>query len=563
MSLPGSIARLVVAPPVLRGVPRKLDLTWQTLRHLRPIQIYGRAWFRVYRPSVDTRPAPRRRTAAGRWSPCSREPRQIGPATFRFLEREETLRRAEDWNRSDWPKLWLYNIHYFEDLTADGAPQRTGWHRALIERWMRENPSGRGTGWEPYPTSLRVVQWIQWLLSGNEPVPGMLDSLASQVRYLRRRLEYHLLGNHLWANLKALLFAGAFFEGPEADRWRAYARVSFARELLEQILPDGGHFERSPMYHSLLLQDLLDLVQLSQRYPALFSMAEQREWRGAARRMRRWLQVMTHPDGQIAFFNDAAQGIAARPSALTAYAEALGVDRTTEPLRSIEPLPDSGYVRLQAGEAVLFAEVGSIAPDYLPGHAHASTLSFELSLAGQRLLVNGGTSTYESGEQRTRERSTAFHNTVVVDGVDSSEVWASFRVARRARVHAVRWSEPAPGQLDLRATHDGYERLPGRVLHHRNWVLTESGLQVHDRLEGSYSQAQARFRFAPAWQPESAEAAVFQSPAERLEVRWNSGRGTAQLEAGTWHPRFGISVPVYVLSVPLEEHEAITQFRWV
>src|SRR5690606_15320930 len=149
--------------------------------------------------------------------------------------------------------------------------------------------------------------------------------------------------------------------------------------------------------------------------------------------MLHWLRVMTHPDGDIALFNDAALGIAPPLAALEAYADLVGVSRDSTELASLEALAESGYVRLTVGPAVLIADVGLVGPDYLPGHAHADTLSFELSLHGRRVLVNGGTSTYEANAERLRQRGTAAHNTVVVDGQDSSEVWSAFRVARRAR----------------------------------------------------------------------------------------------------------------------------------
>ena len=88
--------------------------------------------------------------------------------------------------------------------------------------------------------------------------------------------------------------------------------------------------------------------------------------------------------------------------------------------------------RICKGEAVLLIDVAPIGPDYLPGHAHADTLSYELSLYGKRVLVNSGTSRYGSGPKRDWERSTAAHNTVEVDGQSSSETWSGFRVARRA-----------------------------------------------------------------------------------------------------------------------------------
>src|SRR5690606_4238812 len=123
-------------------------------------------------------------------------------------------------------------------------------------------------------------------------------------------------------------------------------------------------------------------------------------------------------------------------------------------------------VRMAAGAAVMIADVGRVGPDYLPGHAHADTLSFELSLHGRRVLVNGGTSTYEAGPLRLRQRGTAMHNALEVDGQDSSEVWSSFRVARRALPMNIRWADEG-SVLVLEGSHHGYWRLPGKVVHSR------------------------------------------------------------------------------------------------
>jgi uncharacterized heparinase superfamily protein len=90
-----------------------------------------------------------------------------------------------------------------------------------------------------------------------------LESLALQARYLAETVEYHLLGNHLLANAKALVFVGAFFEGGARRRAGSASGLRIlASQLPEQVLDDGGHFERSPMYHSLILEDVLDLVNL-------------------------------------------------------------------------------------------------------------------------------------------------------------------------------------------------------------------------------------------------------------------------------------------------------------
>ena len=484
-----------------------------------------------------------------------------GPDAFRFLGIERRICSAEDWNRSDWPKLWLYNAHYFDDLLADDAEARTQWHRNLIRRWVDENPPAQGNGWEPYPASLRIVNWIKWALAGNTLDGDARHSLAVQARHLRRRLEIHLLGNHLWANAKALVFAGAFFQGDEAAHWRECGLRLLRREMEEQFLADGGHFERSPMYHAILLEDVLDLVQLAAILPGLFADVEVARWRALAGRMLRWLRVMSHPDGGIALFNDAAFDIAPTLAQLEAHADALGIARDNDPLGSLEVLADSGYVRMMQGPAVLIADVGEIGPDYLPGHAHADTLSFELSLHGRRILVNGGTSTYDAGSLRLAQRGTAMHNTVEVDGMDSSEVWSSFRVARRARPMRVSWRRESDA-LVLEAAHDGYRRLPGKVVHLRQWRLQGNGFAVTDTLEGRYGTAVARFRFAPGFVADGHGGADGRSCTDGLSLAWTGADPGARMTAGTWYPRFGDALSCLVLENPIVGGGSRIEFGW-
>ena len=525
----------------------RLARLWHTARWLRPVQVYARVARKLRRVRPDLRAAPSPCAPKQAWRACARAASMLGPDTFRFLNVEHRINDPADWNHTDWPKLWLYNAHYFDDLVADGVDERCDWHRALIARWIAQNPPAHGNGWEPYPTSLRAVNWIKWTLSGDTPDARMLDSLAAQVRWLRAHLETHLLGNHLWANAKALVFAGAFFEGAEAAAWLAQGMALVRRELAEQILPDGGHFELSPMYHAIVLEDVLDLIQLADIFPGTFDAADTATWRATATRMLHWLGVMTHPDGEIAFFNDAAFGIAPNLAALQAYASSIGVDVSTKPLAAIEALPDSGYVRLTAGDAVLIADVARIGPDYIPGHAHADTLSFELSLRGQRVLVNGGTSTYEPDAERLRQRGTAAHNTVTVDGKDSSEVWAAFRVARRARPRDVHWGHEGD-TLWLEGAHDGYRRsLPHGPLHHRRWELHVDGLRVTDTLDGRFAGAVARFRFPPG----SSDM-----------LQWSCDDAAMQLQSDAWHPRFGISEACRVLEVTFRGATVTSEFRW-
>jgi uncharacterized heparinase superfamily protein len=301
--------------------------------------------------------------------------------TFRLLNETRHIDEGP-WGVNAPSQLWLYHLHYFDDLTALGAESRRRWHVEATAKWIRDHPPGSGDAWAPYPTSLRVVNWIKWALGGAALDSAGNQSLATQVRALRRRLEYHLLGNHLFANAKALVYAGLFLEGAEAEQWLDKGMAILAREMPEQILADGGQFERSPMYHALALEDVLDLINIATAFrsgvPQKWSHLVG-SWPALAQRMRAWLSAMRHPDGEISFFNDAAIGIAPSPAELERYTEEVlgppseGVSGDGS-LR-ISHLADSGYVRADVPDAALLIDVAPIGPDYLPGHAHSGLSS--------------------------------------------------------------------------------------------------------------------------------------------------------------------------------------------
>jgi len=491
----------------------------------------------------------------------------LGPMTFRYLNQTENI-GGRGWDNPALEKLWRYNLHYFDDLNAVDASARREWHRALMSRWVEENPPGIGTGWEPYPTSLRIVNWIKWSLREDELPPECVQSLAVQARWLSRRLEIHLLGNHLLTNAKALVFAGLFFDGPEADAWLTTGLRLLDREIPEQILADGGHFERSTMYHVLALEDILDLCNAAATFAdAAPQMREPSSaWRARVGPMRHWLAIMSHPDGEISFFNDGAIGIAPSPGEVEEYALRLGFGGRAPLVDGLTQLSESGYIRMQRGEAVVIVDVGPIGPDYLPAHAHADTLSFEFSLFGQRVLVNSGTSVYGRSDERVRQRGTAAQNTVVIDGENSSEVWGSFRVARRA--HPVDLSIVRDEPLMIRCSHDGYGRLRGSPQHTRSLTLTQNTLLIEDQISGTFRKAESRLHLHPAVQIQETIAdgggeltVTLRLPKEQL-VHIAFEGGVVNREPTTWHPEFGQSVPTICLANEFSGPIARARITW-
>jgi uncharacterized heparinase superfamily protein len=542
-----------------------LALYWHTVRYLQGRQIANRVWRTISQPGINEAVAVNLRKPTGEWcTPARREASMLDASTFRFLDQDLRVEPGA-WNPPGTSALWRYNLHYFDDLNAEAAGGRGVWHRLAVDDWIASVRPGDSPGWDPYPLSLRTVNWMKWIQRCTNPDPRWIRSLAVQAGALEKRLEFHLGGNHLFSNAKALVFAGAFFEGSLACRWMNLGLSILEREMPRQILFDGGHYERTPMYHAIAFEDVLDLVNVVRRYPDAVpdrSRVFVDTWSELASRMESALELMCHPDGDIASFNDAARGIAPSPAELRRYARDLGIEVHASRLGTVSRLGGTGYLKLISDDVIAILDAAPVGPDELPGHAHADTLSFELSIGRHRVLVNGGTSTYEAGDLRQRERSTPSHNTVTIDGEDSSEVWASFRVGRRARVFDVEVSE-VPGGAVVAASHDGYKRLRGRPTHRRTWTLRPGQFTVDDIVTGGFETAVARFHLQPAVRcdlDDTALAGRLVLPGGR-EVRWQSNV-PVRLEPSTYSPRFGTREATQCLTLSSAEGHLRLELNW-
>lgn len=514
-------------------------LYFHTLKYLKASQIFGRIWFKLKHIKPDTRPAPKLRPQKENWQVVVPKPvSMLAVNRFCFLNHINTINLPKTWQTGN-ALLWMYNLHYFDDLNAIDADKRQSWHEEIIRRWVAENPAGHGVGWEPYPQSLRIVNWVKWHLSGNKLSADAVKSLAIQVRYLTQQMEWHIRGNHLLANAKALIFAGVFYTGDEADEWLSKGMNILSDQISEQILDDGGHFERSPMYHAIVFEDLLDLLNLFEINQVVFGNYQEFFWnlRHILEKMYFWLDVMCHPDGEVSFFNDAAFGIAALPSDLFRYADRLGIGSDRN-MNDITYLDHSGYIRVNKGNAVLLIDAAPIGPDFLPGHAHADTLSFELSLNGKRVIVNSGTSQYAIGPHRDWERSTAAHNTVEVDGQNSSEIWAGFRVARRAYPNSISIREK-DDKIIIEASHNGYRWLDSHPVHSRIWKLDTHSLIVMDNVKGRFIKAKARFYFHPEVLV-NIDGVSGTLKGQSVEASFLTKSIKVDLVPSSWFPRFGV-----------------------
>lgn len=540
----------------------RLDQTLRllrTVRHLKAEQVAWQVGRRFSSREADLRPAPdERRRSSALIKPCPKASRALGGFRISTLATEFDV-RAAGWDSPTLSDLVRFNIHYFDWLQS---AIDVGAGSEFIRDWIARNHPAAGTAWHPYPTSLRIVNWLKAHWQSPILDPEALHSLAVQARWLNANVERHILGNHVIANGKALMFAAMAFRGSESEVLAKSAHRILAREIPEQVLADGGHFELSPMYHAIVLEDLLDIISMVRSFgddvPApvreVAAMCEAR-----VPSMLRWLTLMSHPDGGPAFFNDCGIGVAPSLSDLNRYCRDLCIPETAMAAEQVLHLPDSGFVRLSLGRAVAFVDVGNVGASYIPGHAHADTLSLELSVGGARVLVNSGTSEYGAGPERSRQRGTAAHNAVTIDGCDSSEVWGGFRVGRRARVHGFAVSSSV-GEVHVVASHDGYRYLAGAPCHRRAVCLTPDSLTIGDSV-GVASRAKSHWHFAPGIRLSQSGTYLSLPGGVSMELKVDAfARG--EISDTAWHLGFGNSRPNVSLSVPLLSGAGNFQLKW-
>lgn len=509
-----------------------------TIKHLTLKQCFFLVYYRCVPPSASCSVLLERRPWRTAWSSRGAFPSPLSDAfAFSFQGKTGDVAQPLIWNDATYSKLWLYNLHYFDALNAADTEEQTTLLCRYVEAWIAHNPPFQGNGWEPYTLSLRMVNWVKWF-SSITPNATWLSSLALQAACLSRRIEHHLQGNHLIANGKALVFVGVYFSGRRADKWLNQGLRILDRELKLQFLDDGGHAELSPMYHASLLADVCDVLSLAQHthHPSLLQ--RQAFWRELVSKGLGWLSCMTHPDGDIAFFNDAALGIAPSLASLTTKAQQLGC-RVPEPSSVFTLLSNTGYAVIQGSQGCkALLDVGNVGPAYQPGHAHADTLSFELSLYGQRVFVNSGTAEYGQGPGRQYQRGTLAHNTVCVMAENSSEVWGGFRVARRARVFDL-VTQANHEHVHVACSHDGYRRLPGRIVHRRAWTLSENTLTIDDILSTA-AKAEARFYVHPGITLSQYGSRVLMQVADHT-VTLDVEGGEVAIMSAYWYPAFGVA----------------------
>ncbi|MGV8124303.1 MAG: heparinase II/III family protein [Candidatus Xenobiia bacterium LiM19] len=533
--------------------PEELVPLFFSLFYAKPVQLYGRLKFLFRRRFL-------RVTASKSLSKRAHELlAQLTPVSeFRCTALNRVAHYGWDeltWEDRRQEKLWRYTLNYFYWLPE--RPFEEG--AALVLHWIAHNDDEGREPWEPAAISHRMSQWIDWAEKHRDEidaVPGfqelLEDSLMAQLLRLSVDLEFHVQANHLLENYKALFTASLYLchrcgrsgccgcSGKETDRHLAASIDGFLSQLNEQILPDGGHYERSPLYHCLALQavkevkagaveagaaeagavetgavetgavkagavetgavragavEAADAVQAGD-VQASVAKADASAAIAAGRRttderklqevtegkmatlyehcrsllpkMEEWRSFMTHPDGAMALFGD---------SALNAY-PFIDEKLPGQVNDAVHHMTDSGYEIRRWGDGNYFVmKLCGPSPAWQPGHSHCDTLSFELSLQGERVVVDSGCGSYQNPAIRRYCRGTGAHNVAWIEGNEQSECGGAFRIGRRAIVRSC----VVTVESDSVAITALLEDYKGNRIQ-RKATLTKEKLSVEDRL---------------------------------------------------------------------------------
>lgn len=475
---------------------------------------------------------------------------------------------------------------------------------AQMREWIAGNPLEYGVNWVcAMDVGLRAINWI-WtaaLLARHEAIDDafyaeLMASLIDHGTFIAENLEEHSDGvrtNHYVADVLGMLYIGACLpQSPRASAWRAFSREALAREIQTQVLPDGASFESSIPYHRLVAEMFLSAALLERHQARPF--AEPYLLRLEA--MIEFTAAYTKPDGHAPQVGDADDGRVhvlsghdADPRdhrhVLAAGAMLFGRDdwwrasgpRWTEALwlggardaRRVEPparhlpqvasrsFPDAGIHILRHGADMVILTAGRVGTAGLGNHKHNDLLAIEVQLAGEDVLVDAGTYLYTADPAaRDAFRSTAAHNTVIIDGVEQNEIpkGVLFALHSNATPRLVAW-EPTDTGGTVVAEHDGYGRLPAPVIHRRAVTLEPHGaVRIQDALEGAPTAAHRftwTFTFAPGCGVEKPNAdwlvTLPSGRALRFRRTMTGVAPVAEAVAGFVSPRYGVRVPVSVL----------------
>lgn len=446
------------------------------------------------------------------------------------------------------PILWRLKLEGFEFLpfaylgyaSPDVCPDDV---TAAMNGWILDWAAKTTIGtedylrrkWTPHSVSLRIVNLCRYLAWWGEAIDGDTAARFARIVYknalfLDNHVEYDVGGNHLIENAAGLTLAGATLPSGCED-WLQRG-LSILAETTDQFLSDGGHFERSPMYH----------IQCLARYLTALDTANERgiavpaEIEETTRRATAYLRALRPPDGRIPLLNDSLFDYTLSLGACLSYAEAVGISE-----RGVGDTTVSGYYWLGDGADRMLLDGGRAGPPHLPGHAHNDVFSFLLWLDGNRLVTDTGAFEYAYTTRRHYSRSVEAHNGVQVGNSEPIDIGGQYLMGRRfsptVRTYAGNGVSVFDGTYRKQTLLGTSYRHRRKVYHRGTWWLVWDAVSADEECV-----VRSRVRFHPdctVSREEDRFAVRHEPTATTLRVCPFSTTG-ADVERCPYYPKFGV-----------------------
>lgn len=375
---------------------------------------------------------------------------------------EVDLTNLASWNNFSKSTLDLYIINYFDFLFYRDNIQDKDFLINILYSWSK-NMNLIPISHDPYPLSIRISNWTKFFIKHEINDQLLLNSLFSQLNFLSKNIEYHVGGNHLIANAKALILAGLFLR---QDKFVLLGRELLEREISIQFSEQGTHKEASPMYHLHMLEDILDIANFDDTF--------RYRYKDFIRSVFGYYLHILTPDLSVPRFNDSIDHVYKDFSSLSTYFHEVMIDLED----SNHFLYDEYLKRISGSNYFVLFDIGPMGLDHVPGHVHSDALSFELYYKQQKVISNPGISTYNICSSRDKERRTSSHNTVQIGNLEQYETWSSFRVARRGHTKVL--------QNEENLAHAQFSYFQNGVSHKRKISLEDNSIIICDKIEIKY-----------------------------------------------------------------------------
>lgn len=410
----------------------------------------------------------------------------------------------KDKNRSEFENFWNiieiqtdleiqnnYHRFYFFQETIEKNKLNPDFGLKLIDEWIDKFPPSKGTSWNPFNCTIRLINWLKIL--GNLPQEYILDqnlwnkiqvSIYQQIKLISSNIEYHIPGNHVIIQFYVLWLISVVFPAWNKTVIKiSKAEILFIEELQNEFLSNGFHFEHSYHYHvQVTLFGMLWLIGMKN----MNNYVEENVLK-ILKNASLLLEEFINSKGYLPMLGDNCFCFLTR-----SLYEDIELFEILKPMafagvfpqvisRNVLDIKDS-YVLARSFESEIVFDVSNIGLPNNPGHGHSDLLSIIYSFKGHPIFVDPGTKKYSSDHVSLAMKKAISHNTISIAGNDQAKLWGFFRWGYLPEnlKYNIEESEMA---IKLSGRYYGFKHIGGYE-HSREIVIGQDSLIIEDYING-------------------------------------------------------------------------------